>query len=99
VDYLLYPDDGSLNCTEMMDQYGLNLTENVIGDGFCNQGAANTAACNYDGGDCCAQTCVSVDLDARDNETSIGEPLFDDKACAPWSFQCRVSRPPHPSLI
>ena len=30
-----------------------------IGDGFCDNLDYNNEACNWDGGDCCAQTCVS----------------------------------------
>ena len=30
-----------------------------VGDGFCDRvGSYNTAACNYDGGDCCQDSCV-----------------------------------------
>jgi hypothetical protein len=35
-----------------------------IGDGYCDrQGGYNTAECNWDGGDCCEQTCMSSDYD------------------------------------
>lgn len=30
-----------------------------VGDGYCDS-AANNPGCNYDGGDCCPQTCVST---------------------------------------
>ena len=32
----------------------------LIGDGFCND-EANTAGCNYDGGDCCGD-CANTDV-------------------------------------
>ena len=34
-------------------------SESLLGDGYCHSyGAFNTAGCNWDGGDCCADTCV-----------------------------------------
>ena len=29
-----------------------------VGDGVCDDGPLNTAECKYDGGDCCADTCI-----------------------------------------
>jgi hypothetical protein len=34
-------------------------TPRYLGDGFCDKyGSYNTAACGYDGGDCCARSCL-----------------------------------------
>lgn len=32
-------------------------TASYLGDGYCDQGTYNTAACDYDRGDCCGNTC------------------------------------------
>jgi LNR domain/Receptor L domain len=42
-----------------------------LGDGYCDVGS-NTAACNWDGGDCCVETC-------RDADYACGEVPFDCK--------------------
>lgn len=31
-----------------------------LGDGYCDNGAYNTPACDWDHGDCCAETCVDA---------------------------------------
>lgn len=38
-----------------------------IGDGYCDGGEYNTEACGYDGGDCCAATCVPGDYACGSN--------------------------------
>uniref|UniRef100_A0A383VDG6 Tyrosine-protein kinase ephrin type A/B receptor-like domain-containing protein n=1 Tax=Tetradesmus obliquus TaxID=3088 RepID=A0A383VDG6_TETOB len=43
-------------CAKFVAAYGGNFSE--VGNGFCNQGPYNVALCNWDGGDCCADTCV-----------------------------------------
>lgn len=43
-------------CAKFVASYGGNFSE--VGNGFCNQGPYNVALCNWDGGDCCADTCV-----------------------------------------
>ena len=30
-----------------------------IGDGWCDYNEYNTAVCDYDGGDCCAESCMA----------------------------------------
>ena len=46
--------------------------DNWIGDGYCDDdGGYNTHECNYDGGDCCKETCVGIgclwrDLNCKD---------------------------------
>ena len=53
--------------------------EGWIGDGWCDaEGAYNTAACNWDGGDCCQFTCVS-----------LGVPGYDCSS----NFDCKDPRP------
>ena len=57
-----------------------------IQDSYCDiSGGYNTAECNYDGGDCCEDTCVSLYCDCFDckdpnseyaNETNIGTILI-----------------------
>ena len=43
-----------------------------IGDGYCDtSGGYNTEACDWDGGDCCTETCVSG------NAFTCGTPSFD----------------------
>jgi hypothetical protein len=85
-----------LTCEELLAHYNLSDVVNasfVAGDGFCNKGPLNTAACGYDGGDCCYQTCLPRDLDVLgDPANSLEEPLEWGTACAPWSFECRDTR-------
>lgn len=55
-----YPDDykayNAALCAQFLATYGGNFSQ--IGNGFCNQGPYNVAMCNWDGGDCCPDTCV-----------------------------------------
>ena len=46
IDYSSYPTN--LTCEDLLAQY--NLTTYIVGDGFCDRGPANTATCDYDGG-------------------------------------------------
>jgi hypothetical protein len=41
---------------------GCSVTNTAyLGDGYCDKtGGYNTAICNYDGGDCCVQSCVNA---------------------------------------
>jgi len=55
------------------------VTTSFFGDGACDDGAYNTAACGWDGGDCCASTC-------RNRATArVG---FDAYQCGDRRFQC-----------
>lgn len=41
--------------------------EGWVGDGWCDQsGGYNTAACGWDGGDCCAETCQPGEYDCTE---------------------------------
>lgn len=55
-----YPNDyktyNAALCAQFVATYGGNFTD--VGNGFCNQGPYNVALCNWDGGDCCLDTCV-----------------------------------------
>jgi hypothetical protein len=53
-------EDGFVNCTALTECKWDGMKENWIGDGICHDnmhGCYNTAICNYDGGDCCEDTC------------------------------------------
>lgn len=53
-------EEGFVNCTALTECKWDGMKENWIGDGICHDnmhGCYNTAICNYDGGDCCEDTC------------------------------------------
>jgi hypothetical protein len=48
-----------------------------IGDGFCDHDLAyNNAACNWDGGDCCIETCVTAAATCGQNGYYCLNPLY-----------------------
>ena len=61
------------------------VTNNYVGDGYCDDGT-NIAACNYDGGDCCG-SCVLTEYcsncDCLGGLTSVGitHPLVGNGFC------------------
>jgi hypothetical protein len=60
-------DDKTIDCSKLTkcDWPGIHLS--FLGDGVCHEnleGCYNTAVCNYDGGDCCDDTC-STDSDYK----------------------------------
>lgn len=53
-------EEGFVNCTSLTECKWDGMKENWIGDGICHDnmhGCYNTAICNFDGGDCCEDTC------------------------------------------
>lgn len=56
------PDDfeypANLTCLELLAEYADVSDFVLIGDGLCNRGPLNSPNCGYDGGDCCAQSCI-----------------------------------------
>jgi len=74
------------------DECSKNITNIFwIGDGYCDKdGGYNTAACNYDGGDCCRETC----------KTGIYECLSDQMDCIdPYVKHTELSPSFAPSTI
>ena len=61
------------------------VTNNYVGDGYCDDGT-NIAACNYDGGDCCG-SCVNTEYcsncECHGGLTSVGmtNPLVGNSFC------------------
>jgi len=71
-------EEGFVNCTALTECKWDGMKQNWIGDGICHDnmhGCYNTAICNYDGGDCCADTC-------QDNGSEY-------KVCGQDGFACR----------
>jgi hypothetical protein len=55
-----YSEDGEPDCNSLKSCSWNGIHEGFIGDGICHDfGCYNTEICDYDGGDCCADTCVS----------------------------------------
>ena len=46
-------------------------TESWISDGYCDS-SNNNESCNYDGGDCCASTCVPAAYDCDQSGSNNG---------------------------
>lgn len=88
-DYSTVPTN--MSCQQLVEYYGINITvSEVVGDGLCNGGVFNTDICQYDGGDCCYQTCMPKDLDTLGGQNiTVGDRVEWEIACTPWSFQCR----------
>ncbi len=59
----------------------------VLGDGYCDSGQANTLECDWDGGDCCEESCVSTSVNTCGvNDYTCLNPFFTDnnvQFCAP----------------
>ena len=50
---------------------------NWVGDAFCDEGKYNTLECNWDGGDCCEETCQDTQFKKCINfPLAILKPLF-----------------------
>lgn len=47
-----------------------------VGDGYCDGGVYNSPSCNYDGGDCCYQTCVPKDTYGCYGNFKCRDPLY-----------------------
>jgi hypothetical protein len=54
-----------------------------LGNGFCNQGPWNTFQGNWDGGDCCPQSCVIP----KSNDLGENQTLL-ELACTRTTFRC-----------
>lgn len=70
--------DGFVDCSALTECKWDGMKTTWIGDGVCNDnmhGCYNTAVCNYDGGDCCEDTC-----DAKESEF---------KTCGQDGYVCR----------
>jgi hypothetical protein len=52
-----------------------------IGDGWCDGGSYNTIECNYDGGDCCEETCISKDWTCGNYPYHCKNPLYYTPTC------------------
>ena len=55
-------DEDEVDCGSLTSCEWPGMIKNLVGDGVCHErmpGCYNTAICNYDGGDCCADTCES----------------------------------------
>lgn len=56
--------DANQYCVDPNVQNGTVCTATMqhwLGDGYCDGGDYNTAACNWDSGDCCPETCTPVE--------------------------------------
>lgn len=82
-------DEGKqVDCDSLKECQWEGMHESFIGDGVCHEnmeGCYNTAICNYDGGDCCADTCKT----AKDSYIECGHEGY---ACRdPKSKDCDSS--------
>jgi len=82
-----------------VDLSGCNVNHlDWIGDGYCDQGVYNTPECNFDGGDCCEESCVDapigghecgyVEYNCIDPEYSSGNGEI--SFCAPGCAQHQI---------
>ena len=67
----IFPDDG-------FDYSECNVQSRCrVGDGRCDRrGCYNDQECNYDGGDCCEETCVDGEYDCEHNDFRCRNPDF-----------------------
>ena len=79
-------DEGYVNCTALTECKWPGMHENWIGDGVCHDnlhGCYNTKICNWDGGDCCEDTCK------KNHDGDFVDCGHDGYACRdPNSAQC-----------
>eukprot|EP00529_Nitzschia_sp_RCC80_P002204 CAMPEP_0113481800 /NCGR_PEP_ID=MMETSP0014_2-20120614/22592_1 /TAXON_ID=2857 /ORGANISM="Nitzschia sp." /LENGTH=897 /DNA_ID=CAMNT_0000375301 /DNA_START=45 /DNA_END=2738 /DNA_ORIENTATION=+ /assembly_acc=CAM_ASM_000159 len=80
-------DPDYVDCSKLTECYWEGMHDNWIGDGVCQDnthGCYNTEICDYDGGDCCEDTC-EIDEDS----SSYTECGHDGYACRdPQSDYC-----------
>ena len=83
---------GGLDCAALEECAFPGLHEHFLGDGVCHDalpGCYNSKACNYDGGDCCEDTCHYPGQDANGDGDAYGECGAEGYACAdPSSAHC-----------
>jgi len=79
--------DVDIDCSILTECNWEGFHRGFLGDGICHEnypGCYNTKICNYDGGDCCEDTCK--------DDTSIAECGHDGYACRdPKSTKCDPS--------
>lgn len=71
-----------------------------VGDGYCDNGPYNTAACNYDNGDCCEETCVDAQyacgytaFNCTDPALNTVAPSLAPPTVSPTHEGCNVTNP------
>ena len=88
-----FPDCGSFaTCDELLQHLG--VTNAVLGDGFCwgdPRWCVNTELCNWDGGDCCPETCQKSALAVPvepEFQQFLGGGDYYPYSCHPSTFRC-----------
>ncbi|KAJ8900701.1 hypothetical protein NDN08_000002 [Rhodosorus marinus] len=75
------------NCDQFMDRIGIPRSE--TGNGFC-QSCLNVQICDWDGGDCCIDTCERTVL--LDSDIPSLEDEFFVRSCDPTRMECLAPR-------
>ena len=80
----------ALNCDELTECDWEGISKSMIGNSMCNREACyNTAICNYDGGDCCEDTCTT---NMNKNNKYAQNCGVDGYACKdPSSVKCSLT--------
>lgn len=87
----------NIDCTTLTECKWDGMHEHFLGDGVCHDampGCYNSKACNYDGGDCCKDTCEYLGDSSLNNVLtggdSYGECGIEGYACRdPSSIHCQ----------
>jgi hypothetical protein len=74
------------NCANLVEL--LNVTSLEVGNGFC-QRCLNVPECNWDGGDCCPETCEKISLPLESEGVSDDTLSF---SCDPRRMECLSPR-------
>ncbi|KAL7537471.1 hypothetical protein ACHAXR_007843 [Thalassiosira sp. AJA248-18] len=89
-------DEMKIDCSTLTECNWPGMHEHFLGDGVCHDampGCYNSKACNYDGGDCCEDTChyPGGALNGKDGD-DYGECGQEGYACRdPSSMNCQPS--------
>eukprot|EP01084_Bolivina_argentea_P063076 115225_1 len=91
VAFCIYP-KCSLFCFIMMTTFSIDTVvaqqctvSNIdyLGDGYCDEGGYNSLECQWDKGDCCEQSCVTVDYECGANGYVCLDPYFNRPTISP----------------
>jgi len=84
--------DSAIDCTTLTSCSWPGMHSQFLGDGVCHDsmpGCYNSPICNFDGGDCCEDTChyPSVDATITDGSSSSGKDVYGE--CGMEGYACR----------
>jgi hypothetical protein len=100
-----------VDCASLTECNWKGFHRGFIGDGICHEkypGCYNTAVCNFDGGDCCEDSCVDKTSYAacghdgfacRDPSSKKCDPTLTSKCITPDSSKTNVKPEPDPKSV